>query len=492
MVFVAVAASTIFIKQLILVFFSSKAHPTLNRWSTPDVIANFKRRVPPRVPKPRKRDDPPLPSVQPPTLPSHHTLPSSSSLHNGHAHTQYADTLKMPSLGGLSIPHTVGGGRARGFSAPNLTSSGYINGSSNGGSAYFPSPSNGNGGRYTNPSPYPRVPLPPLSMPSHHQGPHHSQQPHHSQHPSHPLTPTDDLNSPSLYNPRSADPYNTAGFSYQQDQPLPQIGQNQWSYLSPGPPSSLSSILNPQSQHNSSSNSYTRPTISALTLSTNFPSYSANGGHGTSSHSPQYAGGSPTDSSRPTTGYSAISHSSVSSSSFDTQLSPIHFSSSGGRPLTPTTSSSNNSSSLAIRRKTSISNHHNSHSPYPSPSDSRPNTSYHSQTQPFAYDSSWNDGRPSSAVAVSRTPNEHPQSQAAQHCAYHLFLSLLFLSVRLTSLINSAVSPDFSFLHMSDAMSGVQRDDHSNGVAYSHEGSMERSASGGSNASDGSAYIGGE
>ncbi|GAW01906.1 heat shock transcription factor [Lentinula edodes] len=35
---------------------STWSHPTLNRHSPPEVVANFKRRVPPRLPKPRKRD----------------------------------------------------------------------------------------------------------------------------------------------------------------------------------------------------------------------------------------------------------------------------------------------------------------------------------------------------------------------------------------------------------------------------------------------------
>ncbi|KIY49541.1 hypothetical protein FISHEDRAFT_6713, partial [Fistulina hepatica ATCC 64428] len=35
---------------------STWSHPTLNRNSPPEVVANFKRRVPPRIPKPRKRE----------------------------------------------------------------------------------------------------------------------------------------------------------------------------------------------------------------------------------------------------------------------------------------------------------------------------------------------------------------------------------------------------------------------------------------------------
>jgi hypothetical protein len=34
---------------------STWSHPTLNRHSPADVVANFKRRVPPRIPKSKKR-----------------------------------------------------------------------------------------------------------------------------------------------------------------------------------------------------------------------------------------------------------------------------------------------------------------------------------------------------------------------------------------------------------------------------------------------------
>ncbi len=44
------------------------AHPTLNRHSPPEVVANFKRRVPPRLPKPRKRDTQESLSIPPTSL----------------------------------------------------------------------------------------------------------------------------------------------------------------------------------------------------------------------------------------------------------------------------------------------------------------------------------------------------------------------------------------------------------------------------------------
>ncbi|KAJ2924941.1 hypothetical protein H1R20_g12137, partial [Candolleomyces eurysporus] len=45
---------------------STWSHPTLNRHSPPEVVANFKRRVPPRLPKPRKRDTQEAPTIPPP------------------------------------------------------------------------------------------------------------------------------------------------------------------------------------------------------------------------------------------------------------------------------------------------------------------------------------------------------------------------------------------------------------------------------------------
>lgn len=72
------------------------AHPTLRRNSPADVIANFKRRVPPRLPKPRKRpEDAALTSAAPRSAVGvgSHNLP-------------------------LSVQQQIPRGRARGFSAP--------------------------------------------------------------------------------------------------------------------------------------------------------------------------------------------------------------------------------------------------------------------------------------------------------------------------------------------------------------------------------------
>ena len=73
------------------------AHPTLNRHSPPEVVANFKRRVPPRLPKPRKRD-PEVPPIPPPR----------SAIGTGH--------IPIPMSAGDLSPYK--GGRTRGFSAP--------------------------------------------------------------------------------------------------------------------------------------------------------------------------------------------------------------------------------------------------------------------------------------------------------------------------------------------------------------------------------------
>src|SRR6267154_6787996 len=50
----------------LLTIHGTAAHPTLNRHSPPEVVANFKRRVPPRLPKPRKRDTQEPPTIPPP------------------------------------------------------------------------------------------------------------------------------------------------------------------------------------------------------------------------------------------------------------------------------------------------------------------------------------------------------------------------------------------------------------------------------------------
>ncbi|KAI0290220.1 hypothetical protein BC826DRAFT_1176945 [Russula brevipes] len=115
-------------------------HPTLNRHSPPEVVANFKRRVPPRLPKPRKRPD----AEQNPAIPP----PRSAS--------------------GL-------GGRARGFSAPG---------------SYQPLPQAGPTSQWGNT--YNRA-LPPLTVPSDPPLSHGGMYP--SSHALHPVSPADDHGS---------------------------------------------------------------------------------------------------------------------------------------------------------------------------------------------------------------------------------------------------------------------------------------------------------
>ncbi|KAF8528904.1 HSF-type DNA-binding-domain-containing protein [Hysterangium stoloniferum] len=101
---------------------STWSHPTLNRHSPPEVVANFKRRVPPRLPKPRKRADE-MTSLGPPR----------SAVGLGSV------SLTVPSMPPIR-------GRARGFSAPGAFNGGQIAPHWN--------------------QPYNRTPLPPLTVPS--------------------------------------------------------------------------------------------------------------------------------------------------------------------------------------------------------------------------------------------------------------------------------------------------------------------------------------
>ena len=130
------------------------AHPTLNRHSPPEVVANFKRRVPPRLPKPRK-NNPEVPQIPPPR----------SAIGTGPV------PFSMPT-GDLS-PYK--GGRARGFSAPG---------------SYTPLSQPGAAGWGAS---YPRSTLPPLSVPSDPPLSSHGSIYGHSSHTLH--TPSDDTQS---------------------------------------------------------------------------------------------------------------------------------------------------------------------------------------------------------------------------------------------------------------------------------------------------------
>ncbi|KAJ3921045.1 hypothetical protein F5877DRAFT_36799 [Lentinula edodes] len=144
---------------------STWSHPTLNRHCPPEVVANFKRRVSPRLPKPRKRDLQEQQQIIPP--------PRST----------------IPELGPGSCD-----GRSRGFSASGT---------------YTPlSQSAASGGWVSN---YSRTSLPPLStVPSE---PHHIP---HSGYGHHPLSASEDSPiSPSCNYPSRAEPLMHHNYSYQ-------------------------------------------------------------------------------------------------------------------------------------------------------------------------------------------------------------------------------------------------------------------------------------
>ncbi|KAI0069020.1 hypothetical protein BV25DRAFT_1817946, partial [Artomyces pyxidatus] len=296
---------------------STWSHPTLNRHSPPEVVANFKRRVPPRLPKPRKRPD----MDQGPAIPPPRTA------------------------SGL-------GGRARGFSAPG---------------SYQPLAQAGAQGWGTT---YSRA-LPPLTVPSDPPLSSHSLY-NHSPHSLHPITPSEDtVSTPGfggMHYPGSGRDMMVSSSQYSYPE------QNTWSFspVSSGSSSShsgsLSSLLNP------SSSGYppARPTIN-----TSYPS-------SLSSVSMQHSASSLSPDSRPATGYSVSSMSSMAYD--DAHHYPHDYSRPGSshhRPLTPTssrpTSSSKGSysnSSLSVRRGR---RHSQAVNPYPTPyeqhMEDRPSTS---------------------------------------------------------------------------------------------------------------------
>ncbi|KAK7470831.1 hypothetical protein VKT23_002248 [Stygiomarasmius scandens] len=273
---------------------STWSHPTLNRHSPPEVVANFKRRVPPRVPKQRKREQDQQQLIPPPR----------SAIGVGPV------SLSGPP-NGLSpkIPGHVG--RARGFSAP---------GSFSPASAGWGTPN------------YPRSSIPPLTVPS--------DPPHHMSYSHHPISPSDE--SSSSYSSYSS-PYDSA---------------NQWTSPS-SHNGSLSSLLNPSSNHHHDVYSHTsRPTPTINTAvhpssSYNSPFSSMPLDHSASSLSPE-------THSRPATGYSMYDdYGSRPNSSHRLSPSP--------RPGSAHKSSTYPSGSLRVGRPR---RHSQAMSPYPSPYDS--------------------------------------------------------------------------------------------------------------------------
>ncbi|CAK5275740.1 unnamed protein product [Mycena citricolor] len=301
---------------------STWSHPTLNRHSPPEVVANFKRRVPPRLPKPRKRDT----QESSPQIP-----PPRSAIGMGPV------PLTVPSSVGPSAHKSGHIGRARGFSAPG---------------SFPPIIQNSSGwnGSYT------RAALPPLTVPS--DPPHIPNGPgmyshHHSPHPLHPLTPGDESPTSPAFN----------SYSGSSHYPYP-TEQGHWSSQSSSGYTShngsLSALLNP------SNGGYQRPTP---TINTSYPAPFSNMPmeHSSSSMSPD---------SRPTTGYSMSSVSSLPYADDYSRPSSSHH-----RPISPPRPHSSKSYSsgngLGIVRRPR--RHSQAMSPYPSPYEpsehQRPSTS---------------------------------------------------------------------------------------------------------------------
>lgn len=317
----------------------SAAHPTLNRHSPPEVVANFKRRVPPRLPKPRKRADEMASLVAPRSAVGLGPVP-----------------LTVPSSVGPSSMPSIRG-RARGFSAPGSFIGGQV-------------------GPHWNQG-YGRTPLPPLTVPSDAAG-------QYSQHaPGHHLTPPAD-ESPSH-------PAYSSG--YQPSAPPPAVREPPM-YLPPASgytnPSSSASHhweFPPLNTPAASSASHTGPSLSSLLNHTNVPSgYGARLSISTNQVQPfnsvsmptSHSSSSMSPDSRPTTGYSATS--SMSSLPYEPtspseQENGRDYDPPNSRPLTPGSlsrpPSANKGSypgagggSLTIRRGR---RHSQAVSPYPSP-----------------------------------------------------------------------------------------------------------------------------
>ncbi|KII95355.1 hypothetical protein PLICRDRAFT_48319 [Plicaturopsis crispa FD-325 SS-3] len=306
---------------------STWSHPTLNRHSPPEVVANFKRRVPPRLPKPRKRD---MQEQQPMQQPR-------SAIGMG----------QLP----LSVPKGGNGpGRSRGFSAPGT---------------FTPLSQGGAAGWNTS---YPRSVIPPLTVPS--EPPHmsHSNMYSHSSHNLHPITPTDDSPTSAHFNSMS---YSQQGrgemmvpssqYPYSEQQSTWQFSPNSSNSNSASHSGgSLSSLLNP------SSNGY--PSRPQPTINTSYASPFSS----MPMHPEHHSASSLSPDSRPTTGYSM---SSVSSLPPYEDGNSAHMHGYDSRPGSshhrapspssrPTSKSGYPPGSLSVRRAR---RHSQAVSPYPSP-----------------------------------------------------------------------------------------------------------------------------
>ncbi|XP_006460179.1 hypothetical protein AGABI2DRAFT_191939 [Agaricus bisporus var. bisporus H97] len=290
---------------------STWSHPTLNRHSPPEVVANFKRRVPPRLPKPRKRDIHDQPPIPPPR----------SAIGLGPV------PLSVPSNG---PPHKMSSPPIPGRSFTPLNQ---------GGAAW-------SGANY-------RSALPPLTVPS--DPPHlsHANSYNHSSHSIH--TPIDEPPSSGGFN---MSPYSNSNREMMVSSQYPYSEQNNWaSYPSSNGNSSshggsLSSLLNP------SSSGYSRPTP---TINTSY------GSPFSSVPMQEQSASSVSPDSRPATGYSIASMSSLPYQE-DLHHDYARPNSSHHRPSSPSRPHSSKSSypagSLSVRRDR---RHSHAMSPYPSP-----------------------------------------------------------------------------------------------------------------------------
>lgn len=262
----------------------------------------------------------------------------------------------------LGVPSGPGspGRRARGFSAPG---------------SFTPLTQSSAAGWSAS---YPRAALPPLTVPS---DPHPSSMSAHghsgmySHH--YPLTPADDPPSSASFAPYSSGA--SAGSAREMLLPSPSSGyshsdQSSWGFSNGGNSAhssgSLSSLLNPNTS--SGAGGYgSRPPTSINTYPNSYASLGRSAHHG---------GTSP--DSRPATGYSVSSMSSISTPYDDTGYDYSRPNSSH-RPLTPASSrppsskaTSYNPNSLSIRRDR---RHSHAMSPYPSPYAEHPPPSAHSE-----------------------------------------------------------------------------------------------------------------
>lgn len=363
---------------------STWSHPTLNRHSPPEVVANFKRRVPPRLPKPRKRQDQEMAPVLPMHGPPRSGVP-------------------------LSVPSSLGSpgskGRARGFSAP--------------GSYLGPNPTNWG----VSNSSYQRAALPPLTVPS--DSPAFAQSSvyggSHSAHPGlqHPISPADDhVQSPAAFSPPAYGSTGSMSYGYSDS--------GSWATMSPTNPTStqqntgsLSSLLNP------SGSQYQR---GSLQTASGYPSQfsTLQNSHSASSMSPD---------SRPTTGYSVTSmtYESETPSSALSSTHPNDYSRPGSshhRPMSPRPHSGHKTgltglgginsaysssgtgnysgvglSNSAVRRPR---RHSQAMSPYPSPYDTPNGASNGSAQQAHHLDSSTSHGTYHTPAHHGR-PSSSPQ-----------------------------------------------------------------------------------